>query len=139
MPEEQKSPLRIEPEKLIPGKGLDEMDLSVNDSSIDLISRENPIGWFGNLFTGAFTASIFQCDHQKFRAKDHSFDEFILILEGKLTLTEDTGEVHNFTKGDLLVYPKAFSGTWENSDNYKEFIIIQTGALDDIPSMEGMD
>jgi hypothetical protein len=38
-----------------------------------------------------------------------------------------------------LVYPKAFSGTWENSDNYKEFIIIQTGALDDIPSMEGMD
>ena len=31
MTEEQKSPLRIEPEKLIPGKGLDEMDLSVND------------------------------------------------------------------------------------------------------------
>ena len=77
--------------------------------------------------------------NQKFRAKDHSFDEFILILEGKLTLTEDTGEVHNFIKGDLLVYPKGFSGTWENSDNYKEFIIIQTGALDDFPSMEGMD
>ena len=51
MPEEQKSPLRIEPEKLIPGKGLDEMDLSLNDSSIDLISRENPIGWFGNFKT----------------------------------------------------------------------------------------
>ena len=98
MPEEQKSPLRIEPEKLIPGKGLDEMDLSVNDSSIELISRENPIAWFGNLFTGAFTASIFQCDHQKFRAKDHSFDEFILILEGELTLTEDKERIFSIAR-----------------------------------------
>ena len=60
-------------------------------------------------------------------------------MEGELTLTEDTGEVHNFTKGDLLVYPKAFSGTWENSDNYKEFIIVQTGAMEGIPSMDGLD
>ena len=35
MPEEQKSPLRIEPEKLIPGKGLDEMELSpINQGKI---------------------------------------------------------------------------------------------------------
>ena len=107
-----------------------------NDASIDLISRNNSIAWYGNIFDGSFSVSVFQCDYQKFKPRDHSFDEFIMILEGTLTLTEDTGEIHEFKKGDTLVFPKEFKGTGENSDNYKELIIIESGAMNDIPSMQ---
>jgi|TARA_B110000003_G_scaffold248589_1_gene260385 uncharacterized cupin superfamily protein len=132
----RKSPINIKTQEISPGNGLEEMDLSVNDASIDLISRNNSIAWYGNIFDGSFSVSVFQCDYQKFKPRDHSFDEFIMILEGTLTLTEDTGEIHEFKKGDTLVFPKEFKGTWENSDNYKELIIIESGAMNDIPSMQ---
>ena len=37
----RKSPINIKTQEISPGNGLEEMDLSVNDASIDLISRNN--------------------------------------------------------------------------------------------------
>ena len=46
----RKSPINIKTQEISPGNGLEEMDLSVNDASIDLISRNNSIAWYGNIF-----------------------------------------------------------------------------------------
>lgn len=58
------------------------------------------------------------------------FDEFILILSGKLILTDAGGRIHEFSAGDSLVLPKGFTGTWHMLGTYRELIAIERTAYD---------
>ena len=52
------------------------------------------------------------------------FDEYVLVLSGKLILTDANGQVQEFAAGDSLVVPKGFTGTWKMLGNYREFIAV---------------
>jgi uncharacterized protein len=39
--------------------------------------------------------------------------EFCYLLEGRVRLTADSGEVREFSAGDAFVIPAGFEGTWE--------------------------
>ncbi len=58
------------------------------------------------------------------------FDEFVLVLSGKLILTDAGGQVHEFVAGDSLVVPKGFTGTWKMLGNYRELVAIGTAAYE---------
>jgi hypothetical protein len=58
------------------------------------------------------------------------FDEYVLVLSGKLILTDAGGQVHEFAAGDSLVVPKGFTGTWKMLGNYREFIAVARDAYE---------
>jgi hypothetical protein len=57
-------------------------------------------------------------------------DEFVLVMSGKLILTDAGGRVQEFVAGDSLVVPKGWIGTWEMLGNYRELIAIVTSAYE---------
>lgn len=51
-------------------------------------------------------------------------DEFVHVLDGALILTDAAGQAHEFRKGDSLLIPKGFTGTWETRANFREFALV---------------
>jgi uncharacterized cupin superfamily protein len=50
-------------------------------------------------------------------------DEFVLVLSGKLILTEPDGTRHEFTPGQMVVLPLGYTGKWTMEGNYRELAI----------------
>jgi uncharacterized cupin superfamily protein len=56
--------------------------------------------------------------------KPFPVDEYVLVLNGKLILTDANGKVQEFVAGDSLMVPKGFTGTWQMLGNYRELIVV---------------
>ena len=59
------------------------------------------------------------------------FDEFVLILSGKLILTNSDGVSQEYVAGDSLVVPKGYQGTWKMLGNYRELVVIERKAYEE--------
>lgn len=59
------------------------------------------------------------------------FDEFVLILSGKLILTNPDGVSQEYVAGDSLVVPKGYLGTWKMLGNYRELVVIERNAYEE--------
>ena len=57
------------------------------------------------------------------------YDEFVLVLEGEVTLTNIHGGTHTYKQGDTFLVPKGWLGTWHMPARYREMIIIEKDAL----------
>jgi uncharacterized cupin superfamily protein len=59
-----------------------------------------------------------------------AYDEFVLVLSGKLVLTDADGMSQEYVAGDSLVVPKGFTGTWKMLGNFRELIVIEREAYE---------
>ena len=55
-------------------------------------------------------------------------DEYVLVLSGKLILTDARGGLHEYLPGDSLMVPKGFTGVWKMLGNYRELVAIERAA-----------
>jgi len=77
-------------------------------------------------------AEIYEDDAATFDfSEPFTFDEFVLILSGKLILTGSDGVSQEYVAGDSLVVPKGFTGTWKMLGDYRELVIIERGAYEE--------
>lgn len=73
----------------------------------------------GQEFTAArsaddkFSFGLWQRDVQR-RYFERGYHEIAYILEGRVEVTDDDGEVHVAGPGDILVTPKGSKGYWKN-------------------------
>jgi uncharacterized cupin superfamily protein len=73
----------------------------------------------GQEFTAArsaddkFSFGLWQRDVQR-RHFERGYHEIAYILEGRVEVTDDDGEVHVAGPGDILVTPKGSKGYWKN-------------------------
>lgn len=58
------------------------------------------------------------------------YDEFVLVLSGKLILTAADGVSQEYVAGDSLLLPKGFTGTWKMLGNFRELIVIERDAYE---------
>ena len=58
------------------------------------------------------------------------YDEFVLVLSGKLILTDSGGNRTEYVAGDSLVVPKGFTGIWEMIGDYRELVVIEKNAYE---------
>jgi len=75
---------------------------------------------------------IWKSEFGVMRDVDYPFDQVVVVLEGALTLRPDKGPVQQYKEGDIFLYPKGFTGLWEMPEDYKELIIIDRNAWDEI-------
>lgn len=64
------------------------------------------------------------------------YDEFVMVLSGKLTLTDATDQVQEFVAGESVVVPKGFTGIWKMEGNYRELVAIERAAYDKSQGIE---
>jgi uncharacterized cupin superfamily protein len=98
-----------------------------NDGFLDILVEGELEFELASLFDGeelqvvVVESTPAKTDH---RNRPTEYDEFVLVLDGKLVLTEQDGTVHEFTPGDAFVVPKGYTGTWDQLGSYRELAII---------------
>jgi len=118
------APVRMDPEKMA---GLDLISIG-GDAYQDILVEGELKFRVDTLFDGEeLRVSVFEStpattDH---RTRPNDVDEFVLVLSGKLILTEPNGTVHEFTPGQSLVLPKGYTGKWTMEGNYRELAITR--------------
>ena len=118
------SPVRMDPEKMA---GLDLTSIggdAYEDILVDgeLKFRVDTLFDGEELHVSVFESTPATTDH---RTRPNDVDEFVLVLSGKLILTEPNGTVHEFTPGQSLVLPKGYTGKWTMEGNYRELAITR--------------
>jgi uncharacterized cupin superfamily protein len=117
------SPVRLDPDLLA---GLDLTPIP-NDGFVDILVEGELEFTVGDLFVGEnFRAVVVESTPAKtdHRNRPLEYDEFVLVLNGGLVLTEQNGRVQEFRPGDALVVPKGYTGTWEQLGTYRELALI---------------
>ena len=117
------APVRMDPEKMA---GLGLTSIPPDAYSDILVGGELNMN-VATLFAGTeLRASIFESTPAKtdHRTRPNDSDEFVLVLSGKLILTEPNGTAHEFTPGQALVLPAGYTGTWEMQGNYRELAVL---------------
>lgn len=70
-------------------------------------------------------AGIWRCGPYVERYDDYPVDEFMIVLEGEVTLEGDDGFRGTYRKGDAFLVPKGFRGVWNQPvDLLKYYVII---------------
>ena len=81
------------------------------------------------LFAGENTVSVWDAGPAKLIIDTpFPYDEFVVILKGKLVLTDKDGNRTAYEEGDMFMTPKGFVGTWDMTEEYRELIVIDTEA-----------
>ena len=122
------SPVRMNPDKLA-GVGLSAEEPFIAPEAV-LEGSHRPRGDMP--YRGEeLIMEIYEDDPATFAITDpFPFDEYVLVLSGKLILTDAGGQVHEFVAGDSLVVPKGFTGTWKMLGNYRELVAIGRAAYE---------
>ena len=70
-----------------------------------------------------FTAGIYECTPGKWKTR-YSEDEFCTLIEGRLRMTSDQGDVQEFAAPDSFLIPSGYSGIWEPLTHLRKFFVI---------------
>lgn len=117
------SPVRMDPDKMA---GLD-LIATGGEAYEDILVEGTLEFRVATLFSGEeLRVSVFEStpattDH---RTRPLDVDEFVLVLSGKLILTEQDGTVQEFTPGEMVVLPRGYTGKWTMEGNYRELAIL---------------
>ena len=55
-----------------------------------------------------------------------AWDEFIHVLEGEVTITEEGGKAHALRAGDLAHFPLGLKAHWHVTRTVRKFFVIRT-------------
>ena len=87
--------------------------------------KSSPVGLdHAYLAQPGLRAGIWRCGAYTERYDSYPVDEFMVVLEGEVTLTSDGGEGHTFRKGDSFLLPKGFKGTWHQPGPMLKYYVI---------------
>ena len=109
---------------------LREMELeSIPPFPAEIVLKGESKNWEQVLHQGDFVVAVFEASPAIIDISDpFPYDEFVLVLEGQVTLTHIDGEKQNYKPGDTFLVPKGWLGTWDMPDKYREMIVIETKA-----------
>lgn len=71
------------------------------------------------------TAGLFRMGQGQAMPYTYEFDEFKLILEGEMVVTEDTGKVHELKAGDLIQFSAGTKVSFSSNSSGLAFYVAQ--------------
>ncbi|MGI9490143.1 MAG: cupin domain-containing protein [Geminicoccaceae bacterium] len=80
---------------------------------------------FDDMHDGETVARIgvWEADVSKTRLIDYPFTEYVLMISGRLVITNDDGTEHEFNAGDTFVMPKGWTGIWDIRERMKKQMV----------------
>jgi len=73
--------------------------------------------------TGALSAGFWASDVTEI-AVNYEEDEFCVIVEGKVELTDASGHKETYEAGASFLIPAGFSGTWKSVTPVRKFYVV---------------
>jgi hypothetical protein len=73
--------------------------------------------------SGALKAGIWASEPKRVEI-DYTSDEFCVLLEGEVTLTDADGRETRHRAGDAFLIPAGFKGIWENTVPVRKFYVL---------------
>lgn len=110
---------------------LRQMELeSVPPFPAELVLEGESENWDSVIHQGEFVVSVFAASPAVLDVNEpFPYDEFVLVLEGEVTLTSIDGGAQTYKPGDTFLVPKGWLGTWAMPVKYREMVIIETDAI----------
>jgi len=80
---------------------------------------------FDDMHDGETVARIgvWEADVSKTRLIDYPFTEYVLMISGRLVITNDDGSSNEFVAGDTFVMPKGWTGIWDIRERMKKQMV----------------
>jgi uncharacterized cupin superfamily protein len=76
-----------------------------------------------------FLVAIWQSGPGVLQTESYPNDEYVLVLEGELAITNKSGKKETFRPGDSFVIPKGWAGTWDMKTRFKkQFVAVYENA-----------
>jgi uncharacterized cupin superfamily protein len=84
-----------------------------------------------------FACGVWQCTPGLVAMADWPYDEFCILLSGRVVITPQGGAAQEYAQGDAFVIPRGFTGTWEIKETIRKYYAVQKhpGALSRLKSM----
>ena len=92
------------------------------DTVVDGTAEEQGHIFFTNT-AGNVNAGVWECTSCTERIRDYPFDQCCFVLEGSLTIIDESGHSDTFKPGDTFIIPRGFNGDWQMTERYKNFFI----------------
>lgn len=83
--------------------------------------------WTNEIFSaqgGGTSVGFWQATVDRSRWVFEDYSEAIVVLEGRLTVTEDGDEPRDLGPGDVAVSPAGWSGEWNITENLRKFYAV---------------
>lgn len=87
-----------------------------------------PREFFVNVADGAdarFSCGVWQCTTGIVAMEDWPYDEFCVLLSGRVVITPRGGVPQEYGKGDAFLIPRGFTGTWDVRETIRKYYAIQ--------------
>ena len=96
----------------------------------EIILNGESENWESVIHQGDFVVSVFAASPAIIDINEpFPYDEFVLVLEGEVTLINVDGGTATYKQGDTFLVPKGWLGTWDMPFKYREMIVVETDAL----------
>jgi uncharacterized cupin superfamily protein len=96
----------------------------------EIVLKGESENWESVLHQGDIVVSVFAASPAIIDVNEpFPYDEFVLVLEGEVTLTNVDGGTQTYKQGETFLVPKGWIGTWDMPVRYREMIVIETDAL----------
>lgn len=95
----------------------------------ELVLKGTNKHWQKELHRGEVAVTIYESEAAVIDVSyPFPYDEFVLVLEGEVTLTDLKGNAETYRAGDSFTVPKGWQGTWDMPVKYREMIVVETKA-----------
>lgn len=78
--------------------------------------------------TGAMSCGVWRSKPNRIEV-DYARDEFCLLLEGEVRLTDAVGTTEIYRAGDAFVVPAGFKGTWDMPTAVAKYYVLHAPSL----------
>jgi len=88
----------------------------------------DPQETFLNVFdngTERFACGVWQCTPGIVAMADWPYDEFCVLLAGRVVITPQGGVPQEYGQGDAFVIPRGFTGTWDIRETIRKYYAIE--------------
>lgn len=93
---------------------------------VDPIAATTVHEWYQDA-TGAFSAGFWASQPSEIAVK-YEEDEFCVILEGTVELTDASGHTETYPAGASFLIPAGFKGTWKSVTAVRKFYVVHLPA-----------
>ncbi|AWJ91703.1 DUF861 domain-containing protein (plasmid) [Azospirillum baldaniorum] len=83
---------------------------------------------FLNLYDGGggrFACGVWQCTPGTIAMADWPYEEFCVLLAGRVVITPRDGAPQEHGEGDAFVIPRGFTGVWEVRETIRKYYAIE--------------
>lgn len=74
---------------------------------------------------GRFASGVWQCTPGLVAMKDWPYEEFCVLLSGRVVITPEGSVAQEYRTGDALVLPMGFTGTWDIKETVRKYYAVQ--------------